>query len=154
MSFGAGRLLTAQYLNDSFPATKDDSQITSGTTLGTSYSPTLTGGTAAGTTFQVPLSGKVTVTNTAQCQNNGTGTSLCAFEIRTGAVVGSGTVLVAASDDVYVGCIGSASGHRSSSVDIALGLPAGTICNIRQTFRVTSNTGTFARKKIEVNPEQ
>lgn len=129
-------------------------QAASGTTTSTTFTATLTGGTTCSTTFVAPPSGRVMVHNTANLSNSTTSGVLMGFEIRTGAVVGSGTVVVAADDDEANSGSGVASVGRRSTVTtpILSGLTPGATYNIRQMFRVSAGTGTFLSKRITVVP--
>lgn len=151
--FTAGQPLTAAALNDALGETKSNDQLTSGTTTATGYTATLTGGTACSTLAVIPTSGKLIVHNTCQVSNNNAaGTALCAFEVRNGSVVGSGSVLYAASDDDAVNTAGNTSLDRKTVTVYVGGLTPGITVNIRQVFRVNNNTGTFFRKELIAQP--
>lgn len=152
MAFAAGQRLTAQLLNDTLGLAVSDTQNTSGTTTTTaSFAETLTGGTPCSLTFVAPLSGKIEVVNTCEIANSTSVYALCTYVIRTGAVVGSGTVFQAAAFEHSLINVGTAS-NRQSAVQVWTGLTPGATYNIRQAFRVPSGTGTFSRKHLSVIP--
>jgi hypothetical protein len=132
-------------------ATVSNVQNTAGTTTSTSYTATLTGGTTCSLTFVAPPSGSVMIHNTCETKNNtNPELSLCTFEVRAGSTVGSGTVVIAASDDEAVF---STDDVRFGAARLLTGLTPGSTYNIRQLFRVTASTGTFSRKSLIVRPD-
>lgn len=149
LPFTAGQPLTAQLLNSIFTEEKDDTQNTAGTVTSTTYTESLTGGTACSTTFTAPRSGKIEVVNTCELSNSGAGFSSCSYVIRTGSSIGLGTVFLAAAFEHSIMQVGTPS-HRKSVVQSWSGLTPGATYNIRQAFRVQSNTGTFSRKFLSV----
>lgn len=127
-------------------------QTTSGTTTSTSYTATLTGGTACSCVFLAPSSGRVEIANVAQMSNSGSTFVYCAFEVRTGSSVGSGTVVFAASDDEALIVAGS-NAFRFGLQRVLSGLTPGASYNVRQVFKVQSpGTGTYSRKVLAVKP--
>lgn len=121
------------------------------TTSGAATNTTLTGAgaTACSLTFVAPLSGKVDIINTAQVSNSGAAITLCGFEVRTGAVVGSGTVFLASS---IPNALYSSANTRASVVTEVSGLTPGATYNVQQTFFVTGNTGSYENKTLAVRP--
>lgn len=153
MAFAAGQRMTAQLLNETFRTPSNNVQVTLGTTTSTTYTATLTTGTACSTTFTAPASGKVEIKNILESFNSGAGFTKCTIEVRLGAVVGSGTVFLAASDDEAHGSTGAASTSGRYGVSTFLtGLTPNTVYNVRQMFRVQSGTGSFLRKRLLVVP--
>lgn len=134
------------------PAVSSSTQVTSGTTTATSFSATLTGGTACGVSFVAPSSGVVTVINTVQLVHNASGSAVCSYVLRSGGSIGSGTSIQSASDDNAAIVVGSNT-MRFSVVDFVTGLTPGSTYNIQQVFRVTTSTGTFARKTLTAVPQ-
>ena len=134
------------------PATVTSTQVTSGTTTSASYTATLTGGTACGVAFVAPASGKVVIVNTVQSSNSGAGNSFCAIHVRTGAVVGSGTDVLASSDDEAHTNTGT-SAFRFSVSRLLTGLTPGASYNVQQEFKASSGTATFSRKHLFVDPK-
>lgn len=128
-----------------------DTQNTVGTTTSGTYTATLTGGTACGVVFVAPPSGKVTIFNNSGMLNSGISYCFCAIQIRTGGSIGSGTLVLTASDDESIYFLGS-NDIRHSMSRLMTGLTAGSTYNVQQLFRVTGGTGTFNRKHLVVQP--
>lgn len=135
-------------------ATTVSTQNTNGTTTSTSYTATLSGGTACGLAFTAPLSGAVLIHNTSETFNSGSGLSYCTIQVKTGASIGSGTDVVAASDNESVASQSSSGvGQvRATATRLVTGLTPGSSYNVQQLFRVTSSTGTFGKKTLIVQP--
>jgi hypothetical protein len=134
-------------------ATVTTTQNTSGSTTSTTYTATLTGGTTCSFSFVAPPSGQVMVHNTTNLSNSLTSGVLMSFEIRTGAVVGSGTVVQAADDQNSNQSSGVAGvGNRATVSTPVTGLTPGATYNIRQMFRVSAGTGTYISKRLTVVP--
>lgn len=150
MAIAAGEKATAARINEEIGVALSDTQLTSGTTTSTAFTATLTGGTACGVAFTAPPSGKVFVMNTMQVGPSG-GLALSTVRVRTGSSIGSGTDVVAASDDNTVLC---GSDMRGTSTTLVTGLTAGSSYNVQQLFRVTAGTGTFQRKTLVVKPTE
>lgn len=153
MAVVAGEFATASRIMDELGMSVSDTQLTSGTTTSTTYTATLTGGTACGVAFTAPASGVVIIINNGW-SNNGSSASQAAstsIQIRTGASVGSGTIVLAASDDnsIAIWGVNATSGSWANRVT---GLTAGNSYNIQQLFRVTGGgvTGSFLRKHLIV----
>jgi len=142
--------VTAKFATGALATT---TQNTSGTTTSTSYTATLTGGTTCSLTFVAPPSGQVMVHNTVNLSNTLTSGVLMSFEIRAGAVVGSGTVFQAADDQNTNQSSGVAGvGNRATVSTPITGLTPGATYNIRQMFRVSAGTGTYISKRLTVVP--
>lgn len=130
--------------------TLDSKEDTSGTTTSGTFTATLTGGTTCSGTFVVPASGKVDIIYGAQVGNSDANDlAICSYEVRAGAVVGSGTVVQAAEipRGVYSGTT-----KRAMVTDSVSGLTAGGTYNVRMMYVVTGDTGTFANKQLKVRP--
>jgi hypothetical protein len=127
--------------------TVSDRQDASGTTTSTSFTATLTGGTTCGRTFVAPASGAVLIHNTANGFNTG-GAGFCGYEVREGGTIGSGTVFRAAADQYCL--VMGANSIAMTSTNHLTGLTAGSTYNVRQMFRVSASTGTFAWKELSV----
>jgi hypothetical protein len=126
----------------------DTIQDTSGTTASGAFTEVLTGGTTCSTTFVAPASGKVDIYNTAQLGNSSSANlSICAVEVKTGAVVGSGTTVLAAATTHGLYC---GSTVRATVVTTVSGLTPGATYNVQQKFANTAGTGTFANKRLAV----
>jgi hypothetical protein len=126
----------------------DTVQDTSGTTTAGAFSAALTGGTTCSLTFVAPLSGKVDIQNTAQVGNSSSANlSIAAIEVRVGATVGSGTVVLAAAipHGLYCG-----STVRGTVITPVSGLTPGATYNVQVLYANTAGTGTFANKRLAV----
>lgn len=121
----------------------------SGTTSSVTYTPTLSGGTACAFSFVAPGSGAVLISNNCNLECSAGNLSLCSFEVRTGGSVGSGTVVLAASNDDALISLAQINIGRSV---LLTGLTPGATYNIRQLFAVTGGTGTFKSKNLNVIP--
>lgn len=136
----------------SLAVTVNDVQVAVGTTTSGTYTATLTGGTTCSKTFIAPFSGKVLIHNTVESLNSGAGWTKTAIEVRTGAVIGSGTAVLTANDDDTNGTTGTNS-VRCTVTKLLTGLTPGATYNVRQLFKVQSGTGTYLRKEIIVEPK-
>jgi hypothetical protein len=135
------------------PPSQQNTQNTSGTTTSTTYTATLTGGTAAGVSFTAPTSGRVLVCNNCEMSNSAGNVTRCSYVLRTGASIGSGTVVVAANDNNAIRTDGTSAGTiRIGITDILTGLTPGSVYNAQQAFSVSAGTGTFFNKQIAVIP--
>jgi hypothetical protein len=137
-------------LNNNAGTTLDTKEDTSGTTTSGAFTATLTGGTTCSGTFVAPASGKVDVIYSAQVGNSDANDlAICSYEVREGAVVGSGTVVQAAEipRGLYSGTT-----KRATVVESVSGLTAGGTYNARLMYVVTGDTGTFANKQLKVRP--
>lgn len=124
-------------------------QNTSGTSSAGAFSPTLTGGTACSLTFVAPASGNVDIHNTCQTGNSGAAVSICSHQVRTGAVVGSGTIVQASAIENGVYSTGVS---RATAITPVTGLTPGATYNVQQEFVNTGGTGTFVNKRLSVRP--
>lgn len=156
--FRAGRRIVAATLNAVVDAIQEiapviaTNQDTAGTTSSTSYTSTLSGGTACSTTFVAPASGKVTVFISARI-SDGTGADLArmSFEVREGAVIGSGTVVSTADEPRAVAHTGTSAMQAGNSFPVT-GLTPGATYNVQQMFGTGGGTGTYSYKKLAVYP--
>jgi hypothetical protein len=123
-----------------------DFQTTNGTTGSTTYTATFTGGTACGLAFTAPTSGKVEIFNDSEISNTG-GFTYVTVRVRTGAVVGSGSDVLAAGDENAV--FGTPPIRAGCSV-LVTGLVAGNSYNAQQMIRVNASTGTAGKKRLRV----
>lgn len=123
---------------------------TGGTTTSTTYTATLSGSTVCGVAFVAPGSGSVRIDFCAT-QSAGTAVfTLSTFEVRTGAVVGSGTVAFAPTADDETLQNTTASAATSARHTIVTGLTPGSSYNVQMLHRVASGTGTFLRRRVTV----
>ncbi|CAL9607709.1 hypothetical protein SUDANB95_05524 [Actinosynnema sp. ALI-1.44] len=126
----------------------DNIQNTAGTTTSTTYTTTLTGGTACGVSFTAPASGVVIIHNNSE-QFNAGGLALATIQVRAGASIGSGTLVLTASDDE---ANFSSDDNRTGVTRRLSGLTPWASYNVQQLYRVTAGTGTFSRKSLIVQP--
>jgi hypothetical protein len=153
MPFTNGQTLTADALNLEFGESKVGTSNTAGTTTSTSYTATLTGSTVPSTTFVAPASGKVQLVLVTRCFTSTTAFVRFAAEVRDGAVVGSGTVRLAASDSDAGAHQTNVQTFRFTDVAWAPSLVPGATYNARLLVMVSTGTGTFGDMKILVIPQ-
>jgi len=136
------------------PVVAPDGSVTDGTTTSTSFTNTLTTTGIQGSTFVAPASGVVLIAASTSARNsNAGGFCLVDFEVREGAVLGSGTLTRASSENTAASHQSDSANQQSTCVVIptpVTGLVAGTTYNASITYRVTANTGTFNRRKISI----
>lgn len=107
-----------------------------------------------GVAFTAPVGGRALVHFGASMDGNAADTfALVGFQIRTGAVVGSGTVQIAANDNDAVGSEG-ASGTTGGRTSMITGLTPGSTYNVQLLYKRLAGTGTafFARRTVIVQP--
>lgn len=128
----------------------------SGTVTSTTYTGARTGTTnVAGCAFIAPTSGKIKISWHAGVSNSSTTAfTLISFEVRQGSTVGSGTVIVTASDNVCIQHSGTtAEESKSTFYPLDAGqLVAGTQYNVRLMYRVSAGTGTINRPRVMAEP--
>lgn len=113
-----------------------------------------TGGTYAdcAVTFTAPTSGRVLICYGARLVHSTTSGSLVSAETRTGATIGTGTVVSAASDR----CLShyGATMARAGVSQVLDGLTPGNTYNTRLLHRMTGATGngTAALRDLSVSP--
>ena len=137
-----------------FPPSVDDTQLGSYTITNTAFGVGTTGGTYAdcAKAFTAPATGKVKIDYGGQMSNSTTNATIIAPVIRTGSTIGSGTVILAASDDYNVQVTGTSSQRRGVSL-LQEGLTPGTIYNVRLEHRVSlASTGTLLRRYVIISP--
>jgi hypothetical protein len=120
---------------------------------GTSYTETFTtSNTPAAVAFVAPPSGIVLIHMRSWLDNNLTaGRTYVGWVLRNGAVIGSGTTVLAANDARAI--------HNSSAEDIEAGatfyvsgLTAGNSYNVRNAGRTTSGNGESQNRELIVQP--
>lgn len=131
--------------------TEDSSDTTQFSTAAGSY--TTAGGNVVGTSFRLPMMGRAVISITAQMTNNtANAITFVTYEIREGSVIGSGTVVVAASDNNSIVFSGPANSFCTPSrVHIFNGTPAGQY-NIRLLHKVNAGTALIERRALIVQP--
>lgn len=109
-----------------------------------------------GTTFIVPASGKVQLTWGGEISNSVGSFSLLSPEIAEGGTVGSGTVIVAASDDYTARAdttvLVRSTNMRLVTVADGAGFTPGKLVNVALYHRVGAGTGNFDRRTVTVVP--
>lgn len=119
------------------------------TSFNTASIPFTTAGVAVlGVTLVVPQTGQIRVDFSSDIDNSlAAGFSIISPQLNLGAVVGGGAVVTAPSDDISIVAVG-VDNLSSSSFYVYSGLTPGVDVNVFLNHRVTSGTGTFARRKI------
>lgn len=152
MAFLAGQKVSAADLNALSPPTSATAGSSGyANTASTSYT-TLTGD--PGVAFTAPASGKVDVHIRAAMVGEAAGIGAQAsFIVRTGASVGSGTTVVAATDDNSISVLGTDDAEFGQST-LVTGLTPGNSYNVQMVYkrRGGSSNGGFSRRRITVKP--
>lgn len=155
--FTSGQRVTATALNNAFgganAATVADQETDSGTVTSTTYTADRTGtANEAGLAFVAPTTGKVLVhMNAGMFNSSATPFNLVSFEVRTGATIGSGTVVTAASDTYALQKYGTSEFHYGATFQVS-GLTAGSSYNAQLMYKTQSDTMTINRPGIVVDP--
>lgn len=111
-----------------------------------------TGAVFCGVTTTVPPSGRIRVAWTALLNHSTTsGLTLVAPQVNSGSTIGSGGVLVAATDQFSARASGTVPSTGSSFTYFS-GLVAGAVINVFLVHRVTVITGSVTDRGIEVKP--
>ncbi|WFE45298.1 hypothetical protein [Verrucosispora sp. WMMD1129] len=121
-------------------------------------STTFVAGASIGTTFVAPLSGAVLITfgSLVRITADGNETAYVGAQLRSGGTVGSGTVLVAASDNDTIRCrkfsttVSSVQEIQAAWTMRVSGLTPGSTYNVQLMHRVTGGTGTISNRRIAV----
>lgn len=123
----------------------------SGTVTSTTYTGTRTGtSNVCGSSFTAPPSGAVRIDWACGLSNTvATNFSLASIEVRTGTTVGSGTVILAASD-AYALQVSTTAETKITDFYALSGLTSGSSYNVRLMYRCNSGTSTFNRPKVLV----
>lgn len=154
-TFNAGNKLRASELRaivDAMnAATVRNADATTRTTTSTGYTTALTPANICGVSFTAPQSGKVRITWSASLSNsNPPNIAQCSPGIRTGATVGSGTVVQAAGGNVH---ITATTNMRAGASTEVTGLTPGTVYNVALEQRAFSaGTATFDSREVSVAP--
>lgn len=147
LSTELGKLLAAA------PSESKDSAVTDGSTTSTSFTNTLTTTGIRGVAFVAGESGRAEVLWMCTGRNSvAGGFTITQFEVRAGAVVGSGTVVWAADENVSTALQSDSAGQQVGHTGFGevTGLTEGTSYNVCIVYRVTANTGTFNRRRISI----
>lgn len=120
--------------------------INAGSFTSTSTGYTATGGTSVGRAFTVPPSGDVLINYAGRMSNSGsTASTYITIQIRTGSTIGSGTVVLAASDTQAIDHAGSIS-DRNGAAYLFSGT-VGSAYNVQLLHKVEAGTGTFSQRQ-------
>jgi len=146
MTFAIGQTLTAAGLDSITTASVQFFSISSNTTNSTTYVALIP---APGGTFVAPGSGKVWIHIAAEVGQNASGTvSWMSFEVREGAVLGSGTIVTAASDARAIAA-GGPSECRPGRTCLVTGLTPGSTYNVRAMCRGNiANNARFSGRRV------
>lgn len=129
-----------------YPSTVFAALVTSFTTVSVAY--TTAGVALLGVTLVVPQTGQIRVDWSSDLDNSlATGFSIIAPQLNLGAVIGGGATVVAPTDDISIVAVGQ-DNLTSSSFYVYTGLTPGVDVNVFLNHRITTGTGTFARRKI------
>jgi hypothetical protein len=105
-----------------------------------------------GIAFTAPTSGRVMISIGGALTGSAADTfSMMGFQVRTGNVIGSGTIVYAANNNDVVSNEGG-SDMSASKVTLVSGLTAAASYNVQVLYKVLSGTGTafFARRDVIV----
>lgn len=140
------------------PATVQATQSPLYTATNTDFGAAVTGGDyyPCGVVFTAPPSGQVMIHWSGALRNLANTETSVAYlspEVRTGGTVGSGAVVLAASDARTVRCnLVGVQTIRAGSAHLLSGLTPGVVYNARLVHRVTSNVGEFFYRGVIVEP--
>lgn len=128
--------------------------VTSGAE-GTNQSPTSTtyaAGTSCGVAFIAPTTGRVLLQWRAFVENDTGGAfTLITAQVREGSSVGSGTIILAASDEFALIHEGQQEVRYGMFYPLD-GLTPGSNYNVQLLHRVTGGTGTLDDREVNVMP--
>jgi hypothetical protein len=110
------------------------------------------GATPCGVVIVAPYSGSVQVDWAAEIENGSSGYNLASFELRGGAVLGSGTVYASPSDDITIRVDGGRGTWRMSQFDVVSGLTGGNVYNVVMQFKCFGGTMNVSRRFIKATP--
>lgn len=140
------------------PATVQNVRDGRYTATNTTFGTTIAGGdyTHCAVVFTAPESGRVLIHWSGGVRNLSTNNAPVAYlspQVRTGSTVGSGTIVLNASDarTVRVNAAGAQT-VRAGATHLLAGLTPGATYNARILHRVTSNTGEFFYRGLIVAP--
>jgi hypothetical protein len=131
------------------PVTQSSSVSATVNTTSTSY-VALSGD--PGLSFTAPSSGRVLIAIGAALTGSAADTyAMMGFQVRTGNVVGTGTIVQAADNNEVVANLGL-SDIAASHISMVSGLTSGGSYNVQVLYKLLSGTGTafFARRNVIV----
>lgn len=144
----AGEVITAL----DTPPMGTDREDGSYTVINGGFGVGVSGGTYAdcACTFIAGTTGKVRIDFAARMANSSSGQCLVAVEVRQGGTIGSGTIVLAAADQLAITQVGTSAIRAGVAVPLT-GLTAGATYNARLLHRVSANTGTFLYRNLIVS---
>lgn len=134
------------------PASVSANVATNGNVTSTTFTTTRSAGGIVGVAFVAPPSGKVSVEWSAGLRNTGANATLAGVRIGTGATLGAGTLVLAASDDRALMSVGTLEQQFGRTLQHS-GLTAGATYNAVIEYRATVITGVVGRMEIIVTPK-
>lgn len=114
-------------------------------------STTYAAGTLCGVAFVAPTTGRVLVEWRSFLDNSGANFTLCTVEVREGSSIGSGNVVLPASDENALTMEGQNQFRMGMFVPVD-GLTPGASYNVQLMHRVTGGTGTLDDREVLVIP--
>lgn len=132
------------------PITQSSSVAATVNTASTSY-VALAGD--PGIAFTAPASGRVMITMGSAVVGDAADTyAQMGFQVRTGAVVGSGTITVPVNDNDVLAALGTGRDLAASRTTLVTGLTSGGSYNVQVLYKKLSGAGTafFARRNVIV----
>ena len=135
------------------PPAASDAQLDSFSFTHTTYGTGSTSGTYVdcGTAFMSPTTGRVLVILSGEISNASGATTRMAPVVREGPVIGSGALIVPASDVNSVTNQGSTA-ILTAQVALIENLSPGEVYNVRLEHRVSGGTGTLRNRRVVVIP--
>jgi len=135
------------------PPAASDAQLDSFSFTHTTYGTGSTSGTYVdcGTAFMAPTTGRVLVILSGEISNASGATTRMAPVVREGPVIGSGALIVPASDVNSVTNQGSTA-ILTAQVALIENLSPGETYNVRLEHRVSGGTGTLRNRRVVVIP--
>jgi hypothetical protein len=134
---------------EGWPLAVENVQDASDTSTSTSF--TTADMTTCGVAFTAAPSGKALVHFSARIDHSTAAPGIVSFEVREGSSIGSGTVVLAASDDRRLENHNTNQSMAGATVPVT-GLTAGASYNARLMHRTTSGTVTLENRRIIVEP--
>lgn len=123
------------------------------TTAAVAYTSVLAPAGTCGVTFVAPQTGVVSIAVGAFFDNTlAASFTIASAQVRAGAVIGAGGLVVAATDDMAP-YISGTDGLSIAREFVYSGLTPGDTYNAEILQRVTAGTGTYQRRTITVRPE-
>lgn len=124
------------------------------TNASVTYTNVAVGSGSVGLVFTVPASGLVLLHYGGSLAVSVTGNAaFLTIQIREGATIGSGTVVIAASDDNPVEVVNTAGNPDRQGVQYLFAGTPGTVYNVELLHRVSGSTGTFDSRYLISDPK-